>query len=80
MLGGSVSLLELFSATRRKFGEVLLRVDLAVPKPMDFSLLLGASLAGAISAHRRSNASTHRYRDFRACGAFPVFDGLWSVS
>ena len=40
MLGGWVSPLELFSATRRKFGEVLLRVDLAVPK------LLGLRLPG----------------------------------
>ncbi len=37
---------ELFSATRRKFGEVLLRAALAVPKPMDFSLLLGLRLPG----------------------------------
>jgi hypothetical protein len=37
---------ELFSATRRKFGEVLLRADLAVPKPMDFSLLLALRLPG----------------------------------
>jgi hypothetical protein len=46
MLGGSVSLLELFSATRRKFGEVLLRAVSAVLKPMDFSLLLGLRLQG----------------------------------
>lgn len=37
---------ELFSATRRKFGEVLRRADLAVPKPMDFSLMLGLRLPG----------------------------------
>jgi hypothetical protein len=37
---------ELFSATRRKFGEVLIRADLAVPKPMDISLLLGLRLPG----------------------------------
>lgn len=37
---------KLFSATRRKFGEVLLRVDLAVPKPMYFSLLLALRLLG----------------------------------
>jgi hypothetical protein len=34
------------SATRRKFGAVLLRADLAVPKPMDFSLLLALRLPG----------------------------------
>ena len=37
---------ELFSATRRKFGEVLLRADLAVPKPMDFRLLLALRMPG----------------------------------
>ena len=37
---------ELFSSTRRKFGEVLFRADLAVPKPMDFSLLLRLRLPG----------------------------------
>lgn len=43
---GNLKIIELFSATRRKFGEVLLRADLAVPKPMDFSLLLGLRLPG----------------------------------
>jgi hypothetical protein len=37
---------ELFSATRRKFREVLLSVGQAVPKPMDFSLLLALRLPG----------------------------------
>jgi hypothetical protein len=46
MLGKSVSLLELFSPTRRKLAEVLLRADLAVPKPMDLGLSLGLRLPG----------------------------------
>jgi hypothetical protein len=37
---------ELFSATRRKFGEVLLRADQIVAKPMTFDLLLAMRLPG----------------------------------
>jgi hypothetical protein len=39
---------ELFSATRRKFGEVILRADISIPKPLDFSLLLAIRLPGEI--------------------------------
>jgi hypothetical protein len=39
---------ELFSATRRKFGEVLLRADISIPSPLDFSLLLAFRLPGHV--------------------------------
>lgn len=38
---------ELFPSSRRKFGEVLLSAHLPLPKPLDFSLLLGARLPGS---------------------------------
>ena len=39
---------ELFSCSRRKFGEILLSCNLAIPKPLDASLLLAARLPGLI--------------------------------
>lgn len=39
---------ELFSASRRKFGEILIRSDLEFPKPLDFSLIILARLPGQI--------------------------------
>jgi len=43
-----VSVPEMFSATRRKFGEVLIRSDVAEPNPLDWSLFLLARLPGHI--------------------------------
>lgn len=39
---------ELFSATRRKFGEILLRSDVEAPKHLDWSLFLLARLPGGV--------------------------------
>ena len=39
---------ELFSSSRRKFGEILLSSQTSVPKPLDLSLLLAARLPGLI--------------------------------
>jgi len=66
---------ELFSATRRKFGEVLLRADLAVPKPMDFSLLLALRLPRQFSTSkaRRFNASRAGLLHMSRCFSFQRF-------
>jgi hypothetical protein len=37
---------ELFASSRRKFGEVLLSANLALPRPLDISLLIAARLPG----------------------------------
>jgi len=39
---------ELFSATRRKFGEILIQSDAAAPKPLDWSLFILARLPALI--------------------------------
>ncbi len=39
---------ELFSSSRRKFGEVLVSAQTALPKPLDLTLLLGARLPGVV--------------------------------
>lgn len=47
---------ELFSATRHKFGEILLATDGAIPEPPDFTLFLASRIPGLV-IHRGTDGS-----------------------
>ncbi|WPJ94393.1 hypothetical protein SH580_13215 [Coraliomargarita algicola] len=57
-----VSAPELFSATRRKFGEILIRSDVAEPKPLNWSLYILTRLPGQILRIKGTGL------DFCSCG------------
>ena len=48
---------ELFASSRRKFGEVLLSAQLAIPKPLNLSLLLAARVPGMVMFNQQNNVT-----------------------
>ena len=51
---------ELFSASRRKFGEIIVAAQTPLPKPLDFSLLLAARLPGFMLLRQPSGILTEK--------------------
>ena len=53
---------ELFSSTRRKFGEVLLTAQTPLPKPLNLSLLLAARFPGMVMVQQQGQAPVEQTR------------------
>lgn len=69
---------ELFAASRRKFGEIIVAAQTAMPKPLDFSLLLAARLPGFVLLRQSGEMPTEQtqlkgHTDlFSLCGRKPA--------
>jgi hypothetical protein len=68
---------ELFSASRRKFGEIIIAAQTPMPKPLDFSLLLAARMPGFVLLRQLGGMPTEQtqlqgHTDlFSLCGRSP---------
>ena len=64
---------ELFTASRRKFGELLLFCTMPLPRPLNLSLMLAARLPGLVMHSQSAGLST---TNSELQGHTPIYSGL----